>query len=397
MKRHSMSGAMRAMSDIDTKSPEQTATPVASPVKADPRALLELARDRSEDGRQRLTRAVGELLEGGLETGAVEMATDLLLELLERAELDLREALAEQFAIMEEAPLRLVLALSHDSINVAKPVLINSPVLTDVDLEYIIRASTAEYWQVIAMRKQISEKVVDCLVNTGDVQTALNVLNNETAALSDKSIRRLSNQARTDEVLQDPLLQRDEMTRDIASELYWFASREIRNFIVGKYEIDPNKLDDMLESIVTDFVDSATGTISVTQEMENLARQFTMRGQLTPHHLIQTLRRGQMSFFVAMLAEFAGIATSLARRLIQTDAYRTFALMCRALNVSKQDFATIFLLSRGGRADEKVVHPEELARAMRIYERYDANTARENMIRLGIRLNPPQPDPSKAQ
>lgn len=355
----------------------------------DARALLELARDRSEEGRNRLTHAIGELLEGGLESGAVEMATDLLIELLERAENDLREALAEQFAIMEEAPLRLVLALSHDSINVARPVLMNSPVLTEIDLEYIIRASTAEYWQAIAMRKQISEKVVDCLVGTGDVKTALNILNNEQAVLSDKSIRRLSNQARTENSLQDPLLKRDEVSRDIASELYWFASRELRNFIVDKYEIDPDKLDGMLESIVTDFVDSATGTISVTPEMESLARQFTQRGQLTPHHLIQTLRRGQMSFFVALLAEFAGISTSLARRMIQTDAYRTFALLCRALDVKKSDFATIFLLSRGARADEKVVHPEELARAMKAFERHSVADARENLIRLGIRLNPP--------
>lgn len=384
---------MRAMSEFETKSPAHQGTPA----KPDAHALLELARDRTEEGRQRLTRAVGELLEGGLETGAVEMATDLLLELLERAELDLREALAEQFAVMEGAPLRLVLALSHDAINVAQPVLVNSPVLTEIDLEYIIRASTAEYWQAIAMRKQISEKVVDCLVNTGDVQTALNVLNNENANLSDKSMRRLTNQARTEDVLHNPLLQREEMTRDIASELYWFASRELRNFIVETYEVDPDKLDGMLESIVTDFVDSATGTISVTEEMKSVARQFTMRGQLTPHHLIQTLRRGQMSFFVALLAEFAGIPTTLAKKLVQTDSYRTFALLCRGMNVRKADFATIFLLSRGGRADEKVVHPEELANAMKAFERHKVTEARENLIKLSIRLNPPltdQPPPA---
>ena len=53
------------------------------------------------------------------------------------------------------------------------------------------------------------------------------------------------------------------------------------------------------------------------------------------------------------------------------------AIVCKAANITKADFTSIFLLSRSTRPGEKVVDPNELSRAMAFYDRVAQETARK--------------------
>ncbi|MDB5490479.1 MAG: hypothetical protein JWO78_328, partial [Micavibrio sp.] len=111
--------------------------------------LYSLASDETPAARAELTGAIAALLEKDLPVGERELVSDLLINLMRQAEKDLREALSERLSTMEHAPLRIVLHMANDEISIARPVLRHSPVLSDLDLMYIIKSKDASYWQEI--------------------------------------------------------------------------------------------------------------------------------------------------------------------------------------------------------------------------------------------------------
>jgi len=129
----------------------------------DSHKLHGLAQDEKPLARVELVTAVSELLEMELSPRESELMADVMISLMRQAEVDLREALAERLAVLDNVPLRLVLQLSNDEIDVARPVLKKSTVLGDMDLIYIVKSKGPEYWQAIAQREEISNQVINLL------------------------------------------------------------------------------------------------------------------------------------------------------------------------------------------------------------------------------------------
>src|SRR6056297_122186 len=117
---------------------------------------------------------------------------DVMISLMRQAEIDLREALAERLAVLDNVPLRLVLQLSNDEIDVARPVLKQSPVLSDMDLIYIMKSKGPEYWQAIAQREHMSNQIMNLLSDTRDVETGIALVENEKITLTEHTLNVLS-------------------------------------------------------------------------------------------------------------------------------------------------------------------------------------------------------------
>ncbi|MCK6418949.1 MAG: hypothetical protein L6Q57_08470, partial [Alphaproteobacteria bacterium] len=89
----------------------------------DSHKIYTLAHDKKPEARQELTKAVLELLDMDLNPREGELIADVLIALIRQAERDLRQALAERLCAMDNVPLRLVLHMANDEIDVARPVL----------------------------------------------------------------------------------------------------------------------------------------------------------------------------------------------------------------------------------------------------------------------------------
>ena len=132
--------------------------------------LLELALDKSVEGRESLAQRIGELFTEREET-LTELETALLADILGKLvsdiEMSVRQSLAERLAESPLAPHDLVVTLANDQIEVARPILIKSEVLRDKELIAIIRHRGHQHQLAIAMRTSIDEIVSDALVETG--------------------------------------------------------------------------------------------------------------------------------------------------------------------------------------------------------------------------------------
>lgn len=332
--------------------------------------LYDLARDKKPESRALLTHEISSILEAEVTLRESEMVADVLIELLRQAEKDIRLSLSEKLSTLGDVPLRLVLQLANDEIEIARPILKTSPVLGDMDLMYIIKSKTAEYWQAIAGRKKLSNDVIDVLAETKDFETSLALAENTGIILTDSAMTAMSDLARDSDVLAMPLLRRPEVPKDLAAALYDYVGSEIKRFISENYDVNVNQVSKAVEQTVKEFSGNATAKDCAPEDhMIQAAKAAGEKGMLTMQGMLNTLRRGNLRSFVAQLSVFTGISTDVITRIIMQKNGQGLAIMAKAYHVEKEDFISMYMLTSKFWNQGQLVEPHEIKRAVEYYNR----------------------------
>ena len=193
----------------------------------------------------------------------------------------------------------------------------------------------------------------------------------------------LVDQARRVDSFQEPLVRRHDLPPALARKLYFWVSAALRRHILENFDIDVTTLDDAVEAAAQDAI-AATAQQHDGQAPNKavvLARRLGEARQITPRLLVQTLRQAEIALFEALLAEMSGLRLRLVRRLIFEPGGEGLAVCCRALDIDKPTFATIFLLSRRARPSERSMDPRELSRVLSFFEHVRPDAARTVLAR----------------
>jgi uncharacterized protein (DUF2336 family) len=350
-------------------------------------ALLDLARDKSVDGRTRLVEIVGDLFFGGrrvltdIERG---LMTEILRRLINDVELSVRKALAERLAREPDAPAELIQILANDEIDVAHDILEQSNVLQDIELIEIIQHRTFEHQLTIAMRKSVSEPVSDSLVETGNTNVIRTLIENPAARISDGTMEILVGESKNQESYQEPLLGRPDLSPHLAKRMYWWVSAALRKHIVEQFKVDPAELDQKIESTIKDILnEGGEGEIDTRSlnQADMLSRKLAASNAITPQLLLQTLRKGEVTMFENMFAQLTGLRVKLVRRLVFEPGGEGLSIACKAVKMNKPNFGSMFLLSRSARPGDKSVDPNEVNRAMKFFDRINEGSAKKVLAR----------------
>ena len=345
--------------------------------------LIGLARDKSVEGRTRLVQIVGDLFfdtDTVLRDAERNIMSDILRQLIHDVEMKVRQQLAERMASEINAPRDLISALANDQIEVAHPILTQSTILQDIELIEIVEHRTFGHQLAIAMRESVSEAVSEALIGTGNVDVIKTLLENENADISGKAMESLVEQSEKIDDIQVPLINRGDLGPDLAKRMYWWVSAALRKHIVEHYRIDEAELDDKIQDTIHDILGgdgSGPGMIDSTplRKSQELAEKLQKAQAITPQLLIQTLRQGEVILFEDLLSQRTGLRTNLIRRFVFEPGGEGLAIACRAVDISKADFASIFLLSRSARPGDKVVDPNEVSRVLNFFDRIKTDTA----------------------
>ncbi len=343
----------------------------------DSHKLYGLAKDKKPMARAELTSAVSALLEMDLSPRESELIADVMIALMRQAEKDLRQALAERLSMIDKAPLRLILQIANDEIDIAGPVLRNSNVLGELDLLYIIKSKGGEYWREIAARKQLSDHVMNILADTRDFDTAITLAENTDINLTQHTVTVLSELAQKNEDIAVPLLRRDDISTDIVTKLYQFVSQEMKSYIVENYDVDTDLLTNAIDDIVLELVEVAEeNQFAPTPAVIKSVERFKEKGLLTVKMMLATLKRSQMQTFVAMFAKYTGLPVDTVISILKQSSGQGLAVACRAFDISKQDFISLYLLSNRLRNGGKMVDLKEITRAITYYDRIQPDIAK---------------------
>lgn len=343
----------------------------------DSHKLYGLAKDKEPGARAELTSAVSALLEMKLSPREGELVADVLMSLMRQTEKDLRVAISEKLSVTDNVPLRLILQISNDEIDVAAPILRNSTVLGELDLAYIIKSKSAEYWREIASRKMLSDYVMNMLADTKDFDTAMALAKNMSVKLSEHVLVVLSDLAQKSEAIAAPLLRRDEMTIDIAKKLYEFVGQELKRYIAENFKEGGKVAKDAIDDIVLELVE-ATGETDYrpTPTTIKTAERFQEKGLLTIKMMITTLKRGQVQTFIAMFSKFSGLDSDTILSILRQPNGQGIAVVCRAFDVEKQDFISLYLLSNRIRNGSRMADLKDISRAITYFDKIHPEIAK---------------------
>jgi uncharacterized protein (DUF2336 family) len=263
-----------------------------------------------------------------------------------------------------------VVALANDEFAVAQPVLLRSTLLSDEELISIIHHRSRQHQIAIARRRDLSEAVSDELVGTQDSDVITALLENTSARISMATLAYLTEQAQHIDSYQEPLVRRQDLTNDLAMRLYWVVAANLRAEILESYDIHPTSLDDALESAVMEMAaENSSGDTNLEKTAAELARSMAREQPVNAAMMIKTLRQGQVPLFEALFEEWSGITMPRRAEILYGPGGEGLAIACLALGVSKQDFATLFLLSRSAGSGGQKTSPGDLARATRLFDK----------------------------
>ncbi|MGB0695093.1 MAG: DUF2336 domain-containing protein [Rhodospirillaceae bacterium] len=337
--------------------------------------LLSLARDRSVEGRNRLAETIEALFLDPQSNSRVGTLTDrehslmgsILQRVLKEVEQTLRDRIMDDLSANPEAPPELMRVLAQDDIDIAFPILRNSPVLRDQDLIEIIRNRTLEHQLAIATRSGLGETVSAALVDSGQTSVIVRLLNNPDAKIHDSTMAYLVEESRRVDAFQEPILQREDLPSELAQRMFLWVSAALRTFIVERFKLPEDRVDDLLEQAVQDTDPGSSGA-EVHPAANALAEDLSQSVEITPGLLLDTLSDGQVDLFVSLFTKATGLRDVLVRRLLFEPGGEGMAIACRALGFTAEEFSVLFLLSRRARVESLATTNKRKADALALFK-----------------------------
>lgn len=350
--------------------------------------LVELARNRTTDGRSALVAAIGNLFdetERQFSDQELALMNDILKRLIQEVAKSIRAGLAEKLARAKSAPVEVIEMLGNDEIDVATPILTHSEFLTDRALIEIVRRRSRQHRLAVAMRAKISSGVCDALVECREVDVIQQLLKNHGAQISQATLAYLVDQSASVDEYQEPLLRRRELGPELAKRMYVHVSAGLRNYILAHFQVDRAELDACLAEATSEALERATAENHV-DAIRDLADKLAKRDELTYDLIVQTLRRGEVQLFEAMMAQMTSLPQELIPRLLYEEEADGFVIVARVAGFDRSTFTTLFLLLQRAHPSHNADDPQQLRRGLELFDRLRPDTAKKVAARL--LLNP---------
>lgn len=351
-----------------------------SPLKEILPTMLALAHERSELSRIQLAGMLADVFlrtDAALSLREEEMVNELVDQLMINSTPKVRTQLVEKFVDITRMPRRIATNLAKDNIAFARPVLVASTSLTDDDLVHVIETQTRDHALAVASRAKVSEAVADALITTGDVRVMQVVAENLGARLSAKAVEALTDAARYSVELRAPILHRPEIGTESALKLYWWVEQDLRRYMLKRFGISAGQIDQALASTIATFLDDHVHERANDDVMMQVVEWMAAHQAINPQVLPQVLRMGHYRLFNMLLARMAQLNLSLVDTILSISGGRGLASVCRAIGIDKAGFVSLFLLSRGGRPGDQIVHPRELSQALATFDRMSPAIAKD--------------------
>jgi uncharacterized protein (DUF2336 family) len=273
-----------------------------------------------------------------------DLTREILRRLTRDVEMAIRIALAERLADDISAPHDLILLLVDDAIEVARPLILRSPLLLEEDLLRLV-SKTVAHQEAVASRGHIGVAVTNALVQCQADSVLVALARNATARISDTAYDALVERSRALTGLQEPLAKRADLPLELANRMCAWVSGALKTYIEANYRIAPEELNQKLSEAVETL--NRSPSEDTGDGAQRLIEKLAQAGQLKAGFLIRVLSQGQIDMFERAFARLVDI--DLPRFCRMFYDVRTMALACRAAGIDKSVFATVFNLSHQAR------------------------------------------------
>lgn len=323
-------------------------------------SLLHLAKSRRTADRERLLLAIADLCDApkadeAMKAPAIQaLLSSIFMSLVVEAERDIRRRLSQKLASADWAPNALINVLALDDLEIARPIIAESPVLRDQDLVRLLVEATIEHQIEVARRPHLSQVVVEAILDQAEPAVLTALAGNYTAELSASDIGTLVEASRQVAAMRTPLSLHPKLTGELAERLYLWVGLALREGLADRFRLDTDALDAALTATIKEAASGApldplprTVREGEREAMEQkLVEKLHAAGQLRPGYLIRALREGRIGLFANALAVLGRFDPTQVRSTLDSDRPELLALACSAVGIDRSVFPDILEMVR---------------------------------------------------
>ncbi|WP_411286613.1 DUF2336 domain-containing protein, partial [Phenylobacterium sp.] len=274
-------------------------------------SLFDLAKSRQPADRERLLLAIADLCDAPHAGAAMNappiqaLLSSIFMSLVVEAERDIRHRLSQKLASADWAPSALVNVLALDDIEIARPIIAMSPVLSNFDLVRLLVEATIEHQIEVARRPSLSQAVIGAILEQAEPAVMTALAGNHTAELSPHDMEELVEASRQIAAMRTPLSLHPKLTGQLAKRLYLWVGLALRQGLAERFRLDITVLDEALAASVAETQHAVTPETALRTSREGEREAMEQRlidklhaaGQLRPGYLVRALREGRLGLF----------------------------------------------------------------------------------------------------
>lgn len=344
--------------------------------------LQSLSDDKSSDNRRQLLHRITDLFELTSEQqddGHRTSFDNIMDQLAHELEASVRAEFADRLADMPNAPEGITHKLALDEIDVARPLLQRSKLLSDDFLVEVAKTRDDEYLMAISDREEINSAVTDILVDRGSENVLLKVSANKGANFSRGGFEKLNLEAGKNLNLSKNLSERQDTPADILKTVKQRVAEKIRAEAAEKgIELSENEISATVEEKSDEISIKNSDLKTAFGEIDRLHRRKQLDERMIAHY-IQSNRSEETLYALALLTD---LDQQTVRHCVLKADLPALAVMCKANNFQRSTFASLLQLRENQSAN---LSNSEILEAIRRYESLDKSTAQRVMRFLKVR------------
>ncbi len=276
-----------------------------------------LLKDPSPEARRAAASKVSaSYASSGLSDTERGLAEDILRVLASDMEVRVREVLAENLKAHSGLAHDIAVKLAEDVDSVALPVIQFSEVLSDDDLERIIRTQGVQKQTAVARRETVSDRISEALVATGNEGVVETLIGNDGAAISDATYSRVLTDFRGSEKINTRMVRRASLPVEIAERLVSMVSEKLRDELTARHELPESVISLLVVQTREQETLGLLGENAESVDIQTLVTQLQSGDRLTPSIILRAICMGDVEFFEVALAIRSRLPLGAARSLI---------------------------------------------------------------------------------
>ena len=266
---------------------------------------------------------------------------EVLCQLAELVETEARAHVAKLLAPLERAPGMVVVKLANDEIEVARPLLEFSNVLSDDDLIDIVSHQSEAHRTAIAGRPSVPERVGEAIVEHGGAASVARLVRNDKAELSQTVLRHLVERAGHDPAIASDLRGRADLNWNALRGEIDEAAGKVLNTLAADQHVDPVTAG-KIHAVVYNRMRNREGFSAQEWKVAyNQVKALYDRKQLDERALVRFARFGYGHHAAATLSVQLRVAPEVLVKWLASQDYVAVTVAVRALGLGPDLFEAI--------------------------------------------------------
>ncbi len=205
-------------------------------------------------------------------------------------------------------PKSVLSRLIKDIDSIAVPLITHSPLLTEADLALVLKSGMVGKVRAVAARKDLSNRIILSLIQTGDTVSGRALAANDTLHLSDEAAQAMIETYREDDIIRQAMLNRASMPMPVVEKLVAASAEDIANRLFRRNTISKENSNRIGRETHQRTLVRLTNEHFSEKTLRELVSALKTSGRLSPELTLRAMGLGKVSLVHYCLAALAELS-----------------------------------------------------------------------------------------